>query len=547
MKRNSLFIAGLTGGMTAAVLMALTYIGERLAGLPFMPFDIFDWMTRNLPGALINFVIGTMVKTITALRLGPTASTAKAVENGIGLVQFIIAGVILGMILGLVGRSRTDRLVRSGAVAGLVISAVMIFIEATYRFPAAGPLFTIVWLVLIFTSAGAVLGRLIRDLAPQVETSHQQAIIPSSPQNNLSRRQFLILAGAGSFSILVSATGLRLLKQTESVPSTGGAAPTQDLSKLNINSGPAASPSQSILDARFKPVNGTRPEITPNDMFYRIDINSDAPVIDGNTWRLQFGGLVNKPLTLSLDDIRSRPSITQAVTMSCISNDIGGDLIGTTLWTGVPFKDILAEAGLKPEVKAINIMAVDGFYESVPIEEAMDGRTMLVYEMNGASLSVEHGFPLRIYIPNHYGMKQPKWITSMEAADGLGRGYWVDRLWSATAVAQTTSVIDKVAVNEKDPNTGLVPVGGIAWAGARGISKVEVQVDNGSWDTAELRNPPLSPLTWVQWRYFWKATSGYHTFSVRAYDGQGGLQVTDSNPTFPNGATGIDQVATQVP
>jgi hypothetical protein len=205
----------------------------------------------------------------------------------------------------------------------------------------------------------------------------------------------------------------------------------------------------------------------------------------------------------------------------------------------VPFKDILAEAGLKPSVKEIAITSVDGFYESVPLNEAMDDRTLLVYEMNGAPLPTAHGFPLRIYIPNHYGMKQPKWISRMEAIDKEGPGYWVDRGWSPTAIVQTTSVIDNVAVDQKDAQSKTVPVGGIAYAGARGISKVEVQVDNGSWETAELRTPPLGPLTWVQWRYDWNATPGRHDIKVRAYDGQGQLQITDNNPTYPDGATGI--------
>jgi DMSO/TMAO reductase YedYZ molybdopterin-dependent catalytic subunit len=562
MKRISIFIAGLYGGLTTVVIVALTYLGSRLASLPFIPFDIFDWMTRHLPGALINLTIDTMVRLITSLKLGPTASTAKLVENSIAFVQFIIAGVLLGVILGIAGRRRPDRLIAYGAIAGLVVTILMVFIEVTYRFPAAGPFFSILWLALVFIGEGAILGRLILEQAPQGAIASLQpemtppiqgspSLVKSSTPSStlrtsqpmLSRRQFLYLVGAGSFTVLVGAAGVRLLGQAKAVPLTGAPTPTPDLSNINIHSGPAASPPQSVLDARFKPVPGTRAELTTNGQFYRIDINSDPPVIDASTWRLQFEGLVDNPLSLSIDEISSRESMTQAVTMSCISNDIGGDLIGTTLWTGVPFKNILDEAELKPGVQAINIKAVDGFYESVPIQEAMDGRTMLVYKMNGQSLPVEHGFPLRIYIPNHYGMKQPKWITSMEASDHLGPGYWVDRGWSSTAYAQTTSVIDSVAVNDKDPNTGLVPVGGIAWAGARGISKVEVQVDDGPWDTAELRNPPLSPLTWVQWRYFWKSSSGYHTFKVRAYDGSGALQVTNPKPTFPDGATGIDEIA----
>jgi hypothetical protein len=142
-------------------------------------------------------------------------------------------------------------------------------------------------------------------------------------------------------------------------------------------------------------------------------------------------------------------------------------------------------------------------------------------------------------------MKQPKWITRLEAIEiesdhHKGPGYWVDRGWSPTATVRTTSVVDSVAANQKDPQSGMIPVGGIAFAGARGISKVEVQIDDGPWEEAELRNPPLSPLTWVQWRYAWEATPGQHRVRVRAYNGQGVLQETVDHPPLPNGATGID-------
>ena len=161
--------------------------------------------------------------------------------------------------------------------------------------------------------------------------------------------------------------------------------------------------------------------------------------------------------------------------------------------------------------------------------------------MNGKPLPQPHGFPLRIYIPNHFGMKQPKWITHMQAVDQKIPGYWVDRGWSDTAIPPTTSVIDVVDKDSPDPASGAIPVGGIAYAGARGISRVEVQVDDGPWQPAELRDPPYSPLTWVQWRFDWTAAQGEHTFSVRAYDGNGDLQITEESPAHPNGATGIFQ------
>jgi hypothetical protein len=205
---------------------------------------------------------------------------------------------------------------------------------------------------------------------------------------------------------------------------------------------------------------------------------------------------------------------------------------------------VLQDLGLRPEAKELAVKAVDGFYESVQMRDMLDSRTLLVYGMNGETLPVEHGFPLRIYIPNRYGMKQPKWITSIEAIDHSGRGYWVDEGWSAEARPQILSVIDAVA---KDHNVnGRVPIGGIAWAGDRGIKKVEVQVDGGTWAEAILQTPPLSPLTWVLWRYDWLAVPGRHVFRVRATDGTGALQTGEEHDTFPDGATGYNSTTVTI-
>jgi hypothetical protein len=259
-----------------------------------------------------------------------------------------------------------------------------------------------------------------------------------------------------------------------------------------------------------------------------------------DTWRLKLDGLVDQPLSLTLDELKAMPAVTQVATISCISNDLGGDLIGNTEWTGVPLKLVLARAQLKSTKAFLNIEAFDGFYESLYLDEAMDERTLLVYAMGGQALSAEHGFPLRIYIPNHYGMKQPKWIEHIEVSDQGRTGYWVERGWSETAIPQTTSVIDTVAKQSIDPQKQLVPVGGIAWAGARGISKVELQMDNGVWQPTKLRTPALSPLAWVQWRADYPVTSGRHVFKVRATDGAGALQTSAVQGTLPSGATGIN-------
>jgi DMSO/TMAO reductase YedYZ molybdopterin-dependent catalytic subunit len=314
----------------------------------------------------------------------------------------------------------------------------------------------------------------------------------------------------------------------------------------SVTSGPAASPPADVLAARIEAAAGTRAEITPNADFYRIDINTRPPTVEESTWRLKVEGLVSTPLLLSLDDLRARPSVTQAITLQCISNPIAGDLTSTSLWTGVRFKDLLAEAGMLSAAKEAYIESVDGFYESVEMRDLEDDRTLLVYAMNGLPLPPDHGFPLRIFIPNRYGMKQPKWIERIELIDHGGEGYWVERGWSATARPQTVSAIDAVVRSPEDPASPSLPVGGIAYAGGRGISKVEVQVDEGPWAEAVLRTPALSPLTWVQWRYNWPYAAGRHTFRVRAYDGTGVVQISQRQPPAPNGATGIHEVTVDV-
>ena len=407
-------------------------------------------------------------------------------------------------------------------------------IEIQLSFPQAGAVPSTLELLVLLLGWGYALG-LVLDPGPATAEG-------LAPADDPSRRQFLgwLVSGSVGFGLLALGIAYGNRRRVPTV-TPGAAIPDTASTKIADTSGPASSPPQTNLQNRIAPVPGTRPELTPTDEFYRIDINTQVPTTDLTQWRLKLDGMVNTPLSLTLDEIRQFPSITQALTMGCISNEVGGDLIGTTVWTGVPFKTVLAKAGLKPDAKYFNIQSFDGFYESVGIDEAMDERTLLVYEMNGAPLTPDHGFPLRIYIPNHFGMKQPKWIEIITAADTLGPGYWVDRGWSPTAIAQTTSVVDTVVVNSNDPKTGTVSVGGIAWAGARGIQKVEVQMDDGAWSEAKLREPPLSQLTWVLWRIDFPYLSGRHSFRVRATDGQGKPQITDDRPPEPSGATGIDQ------
>ena len=209
---------------------------------------------------------------------------------------------------------------------------------------------------------------------------------------------------------------------------------------------------------------------------------------------------------------------------------------------------ILADVRPHPEARYLIITSGDGFYETVALDLiASDERIMLCYAWDGRLLPFDHGFPLRIWLPDRFGMKQPKWITGIEVTDQYVPGYWVERSWDEIAQVKAVSVIDTVAVNDviQTGSQQLIPVGGIAFAGARGISKVEVSVDNGPWQQAQLRSP-LSETTWVLWRYEWPFQEGRHTFAVRCVEAGGAPQIEEVRGNRPSGATGIHRVKTRI-
>ncbi|MGD8633373.1 MAG: molybdopterin-dependent oxidoreductase [Anaerolineales bacterium] len=533
-KTPSIGLGALLAGLLALPWMALSFLGNQLLGLPFPPFVLFDWIGRTLPGDLITFGIDSIVAVVNGLGIGQLSETAKNVERSIALLIFL--GILTVVGTWIAYRAKKRARVSNDAALGwtLGLSVVMLLINASLGFKQVGFLPSALWYLILFAAWSFTLIWLFR-LAP--------AALAEQPEASMSRREFIYLLGGGVVTI-----GVGSLAVSRLIESTGGGVTvpgeTPNLTDLDLTSGQAASPSTEELRGRLEPAPGTRPEITETENFYNVDINTLPPSVDGETWRLKFDGLVRNPAEFTLDDLRSRPSVSQVITLSCISNPIGGGLISTAVWTGVPFRDLLQEVGLEDSVAEIRMEAEDGFYESVSVEDAMDPRTLLVYEMNGEPLPQEHGYPLRIYIPDRYGMKQPKWIVHMEAIDRQGDGYWVDRGWSEEAYVRTTSVVDSAATGSSDG--GSVPIGGIAYAGAKGISKVEVQIDDGPWQETELRVPPLSPLSWVQWRYDYPAEAGRHTAHVRAYDASGELQLEESHGARPDGATGIHELTFNV-
>jgi DMSO/TMAO reductase YedYZ molybdopterin-dependent catalytic subunit len=532
-KSISIWAGALIGALTTLALIGLLLLSQPIFGTTFIPFDIFDWMARVLPGGLIRFVIASMVAIIQVLQrflpIGDTSTAAKLAEQAIAVTQFVAAGAAFGALLAWLRRSRP--IATFGQVGGLILLALTLVVESALGLSTG--LSNLV-LAVLFVGWGLLTAQLIENYAKA----------PAEPAaGSLSRRQFLTVSGVTLAVTALGGWGISKLFGEKAMSPHGGATPVpvsgDDPFGAALTSGPAASPSPAILAARTPAVAGTRPELTANEDFYRIDINTLPPQVQGGSWRLHVTGLVDTPLELSLDELRSMPSQTQILTMQCISNPVGGDLTSSSRWTGVRFQDVMARAGVQSSAAGAYITSTDGFYEFVTMEDILDERCLLVYAMNGELLEYEHGFPLRVYIPNRYGMKQPKWIENIEMVSERVDGYWVDRGWDREAKVNTVSVVDTVMV---DPDTNMAISGGIAWASARGIGRVEVKVDDAEWAAAELINPPLSPLNWVLWRYAFPYSMGRHTVQVRAYDAGGQLQITEDNPPAPFGATGVHSI-----
>ncbi len=309
----------------------------------------------------------------------------------------------------------------------------------------------------------------------------------------------------------------------------------------------AVSRVSAAAQSAFAKVKGLPPEVTANEQFYVVSKNPPGfdPVVDVGKWSLAVGGLVGRPLRLTYDEIKDMPSVEQFQTLECISNEVGGDLISNAKWRGVRLRDVLARAG-GPGPKAVKVAfrCADGYSESIPIGDAMNPTSVLAYEMNGEALPTAHGFPLRLLVPGLFGMKNPKWITRLEVVDYDFQGYWQASGWSDEAVVKTTS---KFATTTRTYPQGEIGLGGVAYAGDRGIKDVEYSTDGGkTWQKAEVK-PGLGLFTWVLWAAVWTpAAPGAYALKVRAKDGGGVVQIAREAPTLPDGASGYHTLRVRV-
>lgn len=277
--------------------------------------------------------------------------------------------------------------------------------------------------------------------------------------------------------------------------------------------------------------------VTPTDAFYLISKNFVDPTVDQENWRLRLTGMVETPRDIVYSELVEMQAQEQLATLTCISNEIGGDLISNAKWTGVRLADILAMAGVQPIATELALYADDGYTESFPLSKALEPTTMLAYLMNDEPLTSRHGFPARLIVPGKYGIKNVKWLTRIDLVASDFKGYWQQRGWTDEATIQTMSRIDVPGARAIVP-FGPIELAGIAFAGDRGIRAVEISDDGETWqpvDTIEM----VAPLSWAIWRFTWNPPeSGTYTLRVRATDGTGAVQTSNRRDPIPDGATG---------
>jgi DMSO/TMAO reductase YedYZ molybdopterin-dependent catalytic subunit len=512
----------LVGFLAAIPLSVMFYFGGALILFPIPYFVLFDWLIRNLPKGMAAFGIETLVAIFSAIPGVRVDQAAKLVENVIAILIFwgigAVFGVVLTVLLNRMPKPTPGTI--TGLVGGLILLMPFLALIELTGAGANGTLITGSWLAIGFVLYGIAVGILLQYLIDLKSFTRPV---------DQARRRFLIEVGGTAIGVGVVGFGItRFLSGVSSIGNggvglSGGVAPT-----------PTALPT-GRAPGEFVAVEGTRLEVTPNALFFRVDVNSLPPAIDSKTWTLTMTGHIESPFKLSYDDLTALPSVEQYATLECISNPVGGELISTTRWKGVTLKSLLEKAKLKPGVVEIAFTCADGYTESLPLASCLDERTLLAYQMNDEPISSAHGYPARIYTPNRYGMKNPKWLTKIEPVTQPFFGYWENLGWDKEAIVKTDAMIDVIAA-QRTPE-GLIPIGGVAFAGSRGISKVEVSIDGGTWETARLKKP-INGLTWVLWRYDWPAQKGYHTVTVRGYDGAGVIQIQKEAPLHPDGASG---------
>jgi len=351
----------------------------------------------------------------------------------------------------------------------------------------------------------------------------------------IERRKFLQLAIAAGIASAVVGVGARVMNAASQAATAARAA-------LKLPAASSAAPAVPA-DADLT-IDGITPFVVPNKDFYRIDTALQVPSIDPMDWELKIIGMVENEITISYADLIALPQLERYITLSCVSNDVGGDLVGNAKWLGYPIRELLAQAKPKAGADMVLSRSIDGFTAGTPIEVLQDESVDALFAigMNDEPLPLEHGFPVRMVVPGLYGyVSATKWVVELKVTTfAADEGYWTPRGWDAKGPIKLSSRID-TPKDGRNLAAGKVPIAGVAWSPHVGVEKVEIQIDDGDWIETTLASV-VTVDSWLQWSYQWDATAGNHDIRVRATDTTGFTQVSDYAPPAPNGSTGWDEV-----
>ena len=442
-------------------------------------------------------------------------------------VAVVVASLAIGGVLGVLALRWPA--VASAAFVGF---AALGFV-ASFRDPTVSPA-----MAALVAGVAAVVGT---QLLQRLLGALSGASAEGDPRTDASmpdwrRRSFLLRSGGLAVGAVVAGAAGRtfLERQRQS--------PTQATDQL-----PRPGEVASLPPGAELPVSGLTPLVVPNDEFYRIDTALIVPSVDLASWRLRIHGLVERDTTLTFGALVALGTIEQYVTIACVSNEVGGDLVGNAKWTGVRLRDVLAIAGVRPEATQLVGRAVDGWTAGMPTAWVMDEsrEPLIAVQMNDEPLPLAHGFPARLILPGLFGyVSATKWLSELQLTTWEEfDAYWVPLGWAKEGPILTQSRID-VPGNRAGLSAGRTTIAGVAWAPDRGISAVEVSID-GTWQAAILSRP-ISDATWVQWRLDWDAPAGDHTLAVRATDGRGDVQTDQHSPPAPDGARGHHTIRVSV-
>ena len=508
----------------------------------------------------------------TIIKLTPGGFATKAIETlGTADVPILVVSLIIGT---LVVAALLANLALRSAIAALVGGVVLgvIGVAAAFTETSVAPVATVVVIAGALVAGSVVTYFLLaagtREEKPAASDTGQHDGMQSygnvrsreagsSGGIRVGRGGFLALGGGATVVGLAAAGVGRLLAGGNSqaasapkklqIPGSSSTTSGTTASKVTHKTLPPPPKSASIE------VKGMPKLITPAKDFYLIDTELTSPRVDANSWKLSVKGAVDNPFEISYKDLTNMPTLESDITLSCVSNTVGGGLVSNGRWTGVLLSDVLKEAGVAPDKinKASEQLvgrSVDGFTTGFKTKLALDGRAALVaFGLNGDQLPIKHGYPVRLVVPGLYGyVSATKWLNEIELTNWDFNAYWIQRTWTKKGPVKTQSRIDTLTEGQKLSAGKKVPVGGVAWAPHRGISKVEVSTDGGkSWNEARLATQ-LSINSWRQYVYDWDAKPGDHTIQVRATDGSGATQTSKHSPPHPSGATGYDTVNVSV-